>query len=203
LSRSNSPRLTRNTTGSQLSIDSRADTRRTSLILPDNLPLEAWKGLGLQLTGVSDSSAWWLGDWLVYGQDNYPNRYRHAVTLTSLDYQTLRNYASVARRFPPTRRRPCLSFQHHAEVVSLPEDSQSRWLDLALEHGWSRNRLRASLKTAADLSPSDVTATVQIKMEISMDQMNRWRQAASQRHSNLNAWIVEMVDKVTMHLDVH
>ena len=41
-----------------------------------------------------------------------------------LDYQTLRNYAWVARRFAMSRRRDTLSFGHHAEVPALPEPEQ-------------------------------------------------------------------------------
>ena len=45
-----------------------------------------------------------------------------------LDYQTLRNYAWVARRFPAGRRRAGVSFAHHAEVARLPEPEQDYWL---------------------------------------------------------------------------
>lgn len=36
----------------------------------------------------------------MYGQAAYTGRYRDAIEQASLDYQTLRNYAWVARRFP-------------------------------------------------------------------------------------------------------
>jgi hypothetical protein len=53
-------------------------------------------------------------------------------------YQTLRNYAVVARRLKLSRRRDNLSFQHHAEVCALGFEEQDRWLDLAAESPWRR-----------------------------------------------------------------
>jgi hypothetical protein len=43
------------------------------------------------------------------------------IVATGLDYQTLRNYAAVARRFELSRRRDNLSFHHHAELCALSE----------------------------------------------------------------------------------
>lgn len=61
----------------------------------------------------------------------YGRRCRGAIAVTGLDYQTLRNYAVVARRFDLSRRRDSLSCQHHAEVCALSDSEQDRWLDLA------------------------------------------------------------------------
>ena len=69
-------------------------------------------------------AAWCLGDWLVFGEQAYAGRYRQAIERTSLDYQTLGNYAWVAKRFSLSRRRDELSFGHHSEVAALPEPEQ-------------------------------------------------------------------------------
>jgi hypothetical protein len=86
--------------------------------------VEAWR-IGTQLSAAVSSSAWCLGDWLVYGQAAFSGRYRDALEQTSLDYQTLRSYAWVARRFPVSRRRDNLSFGHHAETAALPRPEQT------------------------------------------------------------------------------
>ena len=65
---------------------------------------------------------------MIYGERTYGRRYREAVRMSGFDYQTLRNYAWVARRFGIERRRGGLTFQHHAEVASLPVVEQERWL---------------------------------------------------------------------------
>jgi hypothetical protein len=134
-----------------LSADSDVDDiliPRTGMQLPRNLPFEKWLVIGRQLSVVGTSSSWCLGDWLIYGEDAYDGRYRDAIEQTSLDYQTLRNYAWVARRFPLSRRRDSLSFGHHAEVAVLSAPEQDFWLRKAEDLGWSRNRLRREVRAS-------------------------------------------------------
>ncbi|MFD8146659.1 LmbU family transcriptional regulator [Streptomyces sp. NPDC059708] len=112
------------------------------------MPQRSWEEIGSQLRDLASSSAWWLGDWLLFGETAYSGRYREAVGRTGLDYQTLRNYAWVARRFEHGRRRDALSFAHHAEVARLARPEQDYWLRRAEEQGWSRNELRRQLRAA-------------------------------------------------------
>ena len=121
---------------------------RLGLVFPRRVPFEAWLGVGAQLAAAAASSAWCLGDWLVYGQATYSGRYREAVGRTGLHYQTLRNYAWVAGRFELSRRRDTLSFGHHAEVAALPGPEQDFWLCKADEFGWSVTRLRHEVRAS-------------------------------------------------------
>ncbi|MGW0811117.1 LmbU family transcriptional regulator [Nonomuraea sp. NPDC002799] len=121
---------------------------RTGLVFPRILPLRAWERLGEELAAISSSSAWWLADWLIYGETAYTGRYRQVIEKTGLSYQTLRNYAWVARRFELDRRREALSFAHHAEVASLETAEQDYWLRKAEEQGWSRNHLRKQVQAS-------------------------------------------------------
>jgi hypothetical protein len=121
---------------------------RRGLHLPRQISFEKWLGIGKHLSGIRSWSAWCLGDWLVYGETAFNGRYRDAIDLTSLDYQTLRNYAWVARRFSLSRRRDKLSFGHHAEVAALPEREQEYWLRKAEEYSWSVKRLRHEVRTS-------------------------------------------------------
>jgi hypothetical protein len=157
------------------------------------MPIGAWRNLGRQIFVISDSSGWWLGDWLIYGQAEYPDRYKHAIVETSLDYQTLRNYAWVARRFAPNRRRERLSFQHHAEVASLSESEQDAWLARAEEHGWSRNELRRQIQGRRELNRG-AAEVVQIQMNLVVDQKQRWQEAAERAEKDLLGWIVSILD---------
>lgn len=85
----------------------------------------------------------------MYGEDAFNGRaVRGAVELTPLDYQTLRNYTWIARRFPMPRRRETLSFSHHAEVAALPGPERDFWLRKAEEYGWPVKRLRRDLKAS-------------------------------------------------------
>ncbi|GAA1937017.1 hypothetical protein GCM10009754_00040 [Amycolatopsis minnesotensis] len=170
-------------------------TRRTSLQLPPSMSLDEWRRVGREIFVISDSSAWWLGDWLIYGQSEYPNRYKRAIMETQLDYQTLRNYAWVARRYPATRRRAALSFQHHAELTSLPEHQQDEWLDRAEKFGWSRNELRNRVRAGRNSLQKTEDVTVRkILVNFPTDKQERWLKAAKNAEQDLLTWIVSSLD---------
>ncbi|RNL80540.1 regulator [Halostreptopolyspora alba] len=126
-----------------------AKVQKSGMILPRNLPERSWEQIGVNLCELTNSSAWWLGDWLIYGETTYGwRRYREAIERTGLDYQTLRNYAWVARRFEHHRRWDNLSFAHHAEVTRLSPPEQDYWLRKAEQQKWSRNELRRAVRAS-------------------------------------------------------
>lgn len=110
--------------------------------------LSSWEDIGRYIISVVDSSTWWIADWLVYGEETFKDRYVEAIKKTGLNYQTLRNYAWVARRFGHSRRREKLSFGHHSEVASLDAPEQDYWLRKAEESSWSRNELRRQVRAS-------------------------------------------------------
>jgi hypothetical protein len=169
--------------------------------MPNGLQIAAgvdfddWLVMGRRITGISNAVAWCLGDWLVYGERSFPTRYKTALAATSLDYQTLRNYAWVARRFALSRRRDSLSFQHHAEVASLPEPDQDLWLLRAERSQWSRNELRRRLGAARRLSDGRASdEAVKVSVEVTRTRERRWREAASAAQLTLAEWIATAVD---------
>jgi hypothetical protein len=176
----------------RLAIDHQALTTCTSLRLNGQMSIDSWRRVGRQISLVHNSSTWWMGDWLIYGESKYPDRYRRALADSFLDYQTLRNYAWVTRRFAANRRRPDLSFQHHAEVASLDEAEQDRWLDMAARNNWSKSRLRRELRSP--LRAIKESHPVQLMLEIREDQRLRWEKAASEAKSDLKEWISAMLD---------
>jgi hypothetical protein len=118
----------------------------TALTLTAEIPYEEWAGIGVTLGRIALSTAWWIGDWLCYGEAVYGEQYAQAVDDLGLNPQTLMNYASVCRRVARRRRRSGLSFSHHAEVASLDPEEQDRWLGRADAEGWSRSELRRALR---------------------------------------------------------
>lgn len=172
------------------------DVQPNGLCLPDGLPFGSWRELGGQVNLAANCSAWWLGDWLVYGEQNYSDRYKQAIIDTSLDYQTLRNYAWVAKKFPMSRRRDTLSFGHHVEVCALPADEQDAWLTQAEQLNWSRNQLRRGLRTNRQAargrrSPS----TRSLKIDVPTERHDRWQSAAEQRKWSVADWIIATLDR--------
>ncbi len=187
---------------------------RIGLDLPGRLGFGMWLRIGRQLEAVASSSAWCLGDWLSYGRAAYAGRYRDAVEQTSLDYQTLRNYAWVAGRFPLSRRRDTLSFGHHAEVAALPEPEQDFWLRKAGDLGWSRNHLRCEVRASlrerragpaitGPGQPAGPAGESQhrgrpghgIVITITPEQLELCQQAAAKEHLAIKAWATRILDQ--------
>ncbi|GAB1821723.1 hypothetical protein HerbRD11066_48870 [Herbidospora sp. RD11066] len=186
--------------GRRMGIDRTVVTRRTGLQFPNQLSYPAWERIGKQISLICDSSSWWLGDWLVYGEQTYADRYRMAIEQTSLDYQTLRNYAWVARRFSLARRRDKLSFAHHAEVAALPEEDQDLWLRRAEQSGWSRNRLRRELRGTPPAVEPGPGPEPRVQFTYSREQLERWKQAADLQNSDLANWMVESLESIAQEV---
>jgi hypothetical protein len=180
----------------RLSLDGRALTKRVSLSLPSVMTLASWKSIGKEIALISDASTWWLGDWLVYGQKRYPDRYRKAIAETGLDYQTLRNYAWIARKFPAPRRHQNLSLQHHAEVAALSEEEQDLWLERAERERWSKGELRRKLRVArgrvVDTPAPDLR---KLGLLVDAERGSRWEQAADLSGHTLETWMIEALDE--------
>jgi uncharacterized protein (DUF1778 family) len=156
---------------------------------------EAWATLGRRINGLSSACSWCLGDWLVYGEQAFAQRYKTAFEATSLDYQTLRNYAWVTRRFEMSRRRDTVSFQHHAEVAALPEAEQDLWLLRAERSRWSRNELRRRLSAQRRARTGrSVERGMRLSLEVTKPRERRWRQAATAAEQTLDDWMVAAVD---------
>lgn len=175
-------------------------TTRVGLQLPARLTYDRWEKAGQRIFQIADSSAWCLGDWLVYGQEQYADRYQAGAEAAGLDYQTLRNYAWVARHFELGRRREALSFGHHAEVASLPPAEADVWLDRAEQHSWSRNQLRATLRESRQGNRAATPQRDHIpRISASGDRVELWREAASKAERDFEDWIVAALDRAAAH----
>jgi hypothetical protein len=155
--------------------------------------VETWKAIGARIAMYSEASSWWLGDWLAFGQMKYGRRYKEGVALTGLDYKTLRNYAMVARRFELSRRRDDVSFQHHAEVCTLTDSEQGRWLELAAVNRWSKAELRRRLRGQL-VDGSGYERVTSLRLELEPTQEARWRAAAQRSDCSLETWVTQVAD---------
>jgi hypothetical protein len=196
---------------------------KSGLVFSEKIGLQEWEVIGQRLMSVADSAAWWIADWLVYGESTFLDRYQEAVKRTSLSYQTLRNYTWIARRFDLSRRRDSLSFGHHGEVAALDPPEQDYWLRKAEEFSWSCSRLRNEVRHSlrgrqseeplehADLAPSNDwgrsggTATApdlddvpepsgaSLNLEFTPDQFAQFRSAASKEGLSISAWAAHIL----------
>lgn len=180
-------------------IDKSALAQGNSLRFLAQIPFARWKKIGDQLSTIYNASAWWLGDWLIYGETRYPDRYKQAVKETALDYQTLRNYAWISRKIDRSRRRGTLSFQHHAEVAALPTEEQEEWLDRAERFGWSRNLLRQYLRihreTSAHSRECEQAKDAVIQVNVPVSEEERWQEAAKKMDRPLDEWMVLVLSR--------
>ncbi len=151
----------------------------------EKLTFDEWIALAPHIGSALRSMAFVVGDWLVYGEDEFsaqleldievegedPNaprpakrvtrkRYDAAHSSTGIDLATLKTYAHVSRRVPLSLRNNLLSWEHHKAVAKLKETDLTRWLDTAEsgdKHGAiSARRLRASITAGRILSPDEL-----------------------------------------------
>lgn len=119
----------------------------TSLTLDNpELPFESYEDLGRYLGRMNRSLSWWVGDWLVFGEGTYGERYAQALAATGLSEGTLLQRVFVAKAVPASRRRAALSFSVHAVVARLQPTEQTEWLKRAEQKGWGAEELRDAMK---------------------------------------------------------
>jgi hypothetical protein len=182
------PMLTRNPRHAKGGVSS----SRTAMEFDPLLSLEGWKHVGERIGMYSDAASWWLGDWLNFGRMKYGRRYKEGIAITGLEYQTLRNYAMVARRFDVSRRRDGLSFQHHAEVCALQNEEQEQWLDLSVDNSWSKAKLRRAL--AAHRARPDQAGGTVFRIVLEPTREDWWRAAATRSGCALEVWVKRVLD---------
>lgn len=177
---------------------------RVSLQMSETLTFQEFINLGRSLTEVGDSLAWWVGDWIEQGTVIYGGKYEEALKVMALDYQTLRKYALVARRFAqPSRRRESLSFAHHEVVASLEPADADAWLERAETERWSRDELREQLQTSRNVArraTDDGTRITleQLKLTVPAERAHMWREAADDSGLSFEEWCGNALDAASM-----
>lgn len=140
---------------------------------------QEWTDLGKKLGDAGRCLGFLIGDWLNYGEGkgprfyaaeedengDKPNIYTPAMNITKLDYQTLANYANVAKKVKFYSREYNLSFKHHCKVAPLKTDEeQQKWLRVAVKEGekqggkpMSSRRLAKSIILGRVARPDEVS----------------------------------------------
>lgn len=200
-------------------VGKQATVRKSGMVFPPGMSERSWERIGSSLRELANSSAWWLADWLIFGEAAYGwSRYREAIERTGLDYQTLRNYAWVARRFEQSRRRDGLSFAHHAELARLAPAEQDYWLRKAEQQKWSRNELRRSVRASlAERIPQPAPAgdepadggpqpgepagagqlrrpTAKLTIELPASRLDGYAKVAATHGLSVDEWITRVLD---------
>jgi hypothetical protein len=163
------------------------------LKFPPGLPFEEWKAMGEKLGAEANVSVWKLADWMFHGEWEYGQRYREALNVTGLDYETLRSYATVAGRFGLERRRKGLSFAHHAQLTIFDDDTQDALLDRAAKEGWSAKQLREEVLALREPKPVSAVVLVTRRLSFAPDLDERVAAVATREGLKPEEWIARVV----------
>ena len=125
-----------------------------------DLPFRQYEQLGFYLGLMNRSCMWWIGDWLIYGEGTYADRFEQALQVTGLAEQTLLNRMSVCRAITIGERRVGLSFSVHAELQGMSPRDRRYWLDRAERNGWNRQQLRDAMKEKSGQADEGTQMTV-------------------------------------------
>lgn len=150
--------MTSSVVGRELEIVSRPSdfVRLTTvgMIVDRPLTLEEWADIGPGIGKGQRAFAWSAGDWLAYGEHNFPDKYSQAMDATDLSLGRLRNLKSMCDRVPQHVRNPNLSLSHHESVASFTPAYQKQLLDLAEKFTIDRDTFRqliADIKDGAQI----------------------------------------------------
>jgi hypothetical protein len=118
----------------------------TGLSISARLSYEQWFELGKGLQSIHKSILFWLGDWLLWGEHKWGEKFSQGVELSGYSAQTLANAQWVASRIEISRRSRELSWSHHQEVAMLDPDEQDKFLHSAVEKKLGVRELRAAVR---------------------------------------------------------
>ena len=126
---------------------------RIGLIIESDISPEDAANVFACVERITGSANWIWGDILAFSERMWGNqfvegKYAHAIESTGLASSTLRQVALVSVRIPIERRRPELTFTHHAEVAMHFDTTatQDEWLDKAIAGKWSAIELRRAIR---------------------------------------------------------
>jgi hypothetical protein len=105
----------------------------------------AWLAIFRQLSQARDAANWALVDWIGSGRQD-GTRVTSAEIAKALDLSRVRvcNHVRLADAFPPDRRDLRLSFDVHAHLACLPDETRLETLAIAAAEGWGERKARAA-----------------------------------------------------------
>lgn len=148
------------------SLLARAEMTDTALVIPDGLSYDEWAEMGQPLMRIAQASMWWVGDWLLYGEHHYGEKYAQAIEATGYAVSTLKNAQWVADRFPPSERREDVTFSQHKTIAGLDPPQRVELLRRAAEESMTEGELAGRVKAikAAEKSPTETSKSGEVEV---------------------------------------
>lgn len=155
---------------------------------PNADTFEEWLEIGRTFRSLHNSVLWWVGDWLVWGNKRWGEKYSQAMEETDYSYDQLRRAYAVSTAFPPNRRRARLSWSHHREVLYLMENRQEWYLDKCEDEDWSSHRLREEISLAKIEAEQQLQIGNRIEQEAESDLLTPDEQKSAERKDHRKRW---------------
>ena len=163
--------------------------------------IEKWLEVGTLLTGMESSLNWWIGDWLVFGEHTYGQKYSQAESVTKHRQDYLKACNFVSSKVPASNRIVGLSWSHHREVAALAVVEQKKWLTQALENEWTVSELRINMrKSLAEYSSDDDETTKSFNLVSWTQEGVRWLRQEI-RKTPVENWSSERRDLIKKDLE--
>jgi hypothetical protein len=121
-------------------------TTAVGLNLPSDLTWDQWVAYGAQLKVVESAIQFWVGDWINAGDKLDRERVWQELHNLGFVKQTVLNWASVARKIPPERRRARIDYSLQAALAYIEPKLADKLLDEAVEGEWTVRELREKMK---------------------------------------------------------
>lgn len=113
-----------------------------ALSIPDQATYTEWLAIGRSLAVQKQQTEWFIGDWIAFGRERFPEQIELALADVADDPRNVRRLEKTARTFPPHLRNQSLTFEHHAHVADMPVQDALPLLKEASERKLSARQLR-------------------------------------------------------------
>ncbi len=119
----------------------------TGLIITDpNMPYEQAETIGHVLGRAHMSVRFAIGDWLLFIEAVYPEKWSQLAEVLAISERTCRDYMRVSQRVPHSIRRPEVEWSAHRAVAALPPPAQKEWLKKVEVEKMPHHALRDALR---------------------------------------------------------
>ncbi len=124
------------------------EAHELGLVIKGKPTVSDWVEYGKKLRRVETSLNWIIGDYLVYGEFKYGEKYAQILDESMMN--SWKVYHWVAKHVAPERREKKLSWTHHRLIASLPPVYQIKMLEKAVKEKLNTPELGKILRHVSD-----------------------------------------------------
>lgn len=125
-------------------------TDEVSWTPPADMDFDTFQRIGNTFQQIKYSLSYWLGDWLVAGEERFGDAAYQAVPESGKSHETLLKFRAVAFRIPKEIRQPSLTWTHSFYCAYIPEEQRGPLLEIAANVGLSSRELKDVVKLDDD-----------------------------------------------------